>query len=44
MKPIKKWQADQEEKAKMQSNIMLKIEKIAELHNTNMAKIIESIK
>ena len=36
MKPIRKWQADEEEKKKMQSDILIGMNKIAELQNTNM--------
>ena len=44
MKPIRKWQADEEEKKKMQSDILIGMEKIAESQNTNIAAIIESMK
>ena len=44
MKPIRKWQVDQEEKAKMQSDILMGMKEIVESNNANMAKVIESRK
>ena len=44
MKPIRKWQVDQEEKAKMQSDILMGMKEIVDSNNANMAKVIESMK
>ena len=44
MEPIRKWQADEEEKTKMQSDILVGMNKIVESQNTNMAVMIESMK
>ena len=44
MKPIRKWQSDQEEKDKMQSDIIIGMNKIVESQNANIAKVIESMK
>ena len=44
MKPIRKWQSDQEEKAKMQSDILMGMNKIVESQNANMAKVSKTYK
>ena len=44
MKQIRKWQSDQEEKEKMQSDILVGMNKIVESQNANIAIIIETIK
>ena len=44
MKPIRRWQGDQEVKEKMQIDIILRMEKIAETQNTSMAKMLETLK
>ena len=44
MKLIRKWQSDQEEKEKMQSDIIIGMKKIVVSQNANIATIIESFK
>ena len=44
MKLIRKWQLDQEEKEKMQSDIIIGMKKIVVSQNANIATIIESFK
>ena len=44
MKPIRKWQADEEEKTRMQSDILVGMNKLVDSQNANIATIIESLK
>lgn len=44
MKPIRKWQADEEEKTKMQCDILVGMNSLVESQNANIATIIESMK
>ena len=44
MEPIRKWQADEEAKTKMQSDILVGMNKIAEAQNIDMAAMIEAMK
>jgi len=44
MKPIRKWQEDEEEKTKMQRDILGGINKLVQSQNANVATLIESIK
>ena len=44
MKPIRKWQMEQEEKAKMQSDWLMGMREIVTLNNENMVKVIDSMK
>ena len=43
-KPIRKWQSDQEEKEKMQSDILMGMNKIVDSQNANIVTIIEAMK
>ena len=44
MKLIRKWEEDEEEKTKMQSDILVGMNKLVESQNANIATIIESMK
>ena len=44
IKPIRKWQADEEEKTKMQSGIIMGMNKIVDSQNANIVTIIEAMK
>ena len=44
MGPIRKWKVDEEEKTKIQSDILVGMNKIAEVQNMNMAVMIEAMK
>lgn len=44
MKPIRRWQADEEEKKKTNSDILIGIERITAAHDTNQAAVIEKLK
>ena len=44
MKLIRKWQADEEEKTKMKSDILVGMNKLVDSQNANIATIIESMK
>ena len=43
MKPILQWQENQEEKARMQSDILVGMEKLVESQNVNLWKMIETM-
>ena len=42
MKQIRKWQADEKEKTRMQSDILVGMNRLVDSQNANIATIIES--